>query len=141
MFVQGLKTVNQLIAGVDAWVCLYVFVKARAGRCYQHVIYAEYTCLCAGIFVRATSSGCQLQFCGPDENTAASLRVLLVPLPYRCAGLPLCQFQCVCVSVCVLLLQEAKLIPRGLEFLIGLDVVSNSSPLVLIEISDPLVSL
>lgn len=28
MFVQRLKTVNQLIMGVDVWVCLYVFVKA-----------------------------------------------------------------------------------------------------------------
>ena len=68
-------------------------------------------------------SGCQLQFCGPEENTVVSLRALLVPLSYRCAGLPLCQFQC--VYVCVPLLQEAKLTPQALEFLMGLDIVEN----------------
>lgn len=54
-------------------------------------------CVCASVCVYVTISGCQLQFCGSEENTAVSLRALLVPLSYRCAGLPLCQFQCVCV--------------------------------------------
>lgn len=91
---------------------------------YQNIIYAEYTCLCvsARMFV-CMISGCQLQFCGPEENTAASLRVLLVPLSYRCAGLRLCQFLCVClrVRVCMhtILLQETKVIPQG--FLLGWD--------------------
>lgn len=39
----------------------------------------------------------------------------------------------VCVCVCVPLLQEAKLIPQGLEFLIGLDIVKNLSDQVLVE--------
>ena len=51
--------------------------------------------VCVCVYVRI--SGCQLQFCGPEENTAVSLRVLLVPLSYRCATLPLCQFVWVCV--------------------------------------------
>lgn len=76
---------------------------------------------CVRVYV--TISGCQLQFCGPEENTVVSLRALLVPLSYRCAGLPLCQFQC--VYVCVPLLQETKLTPQALEFLIRLDIVEN----------------
>lgn len=80
-------------------------------------------CFCAYVCVYVTISGCQLQFCGPEENTAASLRVLLVPLSYRCAGLRLCQFLCVClrVRVCMhtILLQETKVIPQG--FLLGWD--------------------
>lgn len=69
------------------------------GHCYQHIIYGEYTCLCVSVCVcvYVTISGCQLQFCGPEENTLVSLRVLLVPLSYRCAGLPLREFQCVYV--------------------------------------------
>lgn len=80
-------------------------------------------CFCAHVCVYVTISGCQLQFCGPEENSAASLRVLLVPLSYRCAGLRLCQFLCVClrVRVCMhtILLQETKVIPQG--FLLGWD--------------------
>ena len=57
-------------------------------------------CVCVkrgGVLV--TLSDCQLQFFGPEENTAVSLRALLVPLLYRCAGLALCVSGCVCVRV------------------------------------------
>lgn len=67
--------------------------------------------------VYVTVSGCQLQFCGPEENTMVSLRALLVPLSYRCAGLPLCQFQCVCM--CVSPLEEHKPPPQALKFFTG----------------------
>lgn len=73
------------------------------GGCYHHIIYAEYTRLSISVwvcvYVYVTISDCQLQFFRPEENTVVSLRALLVPLSYRCAGLPLCQFLCVRVSV------------------------------------------
>lgn len=58
------------------------------------------TRVCVFLCVYVTVSGCQLQLCGPEENTV-SLRVLLEPLSYRCAGLLF-----LCVYVCVLLLKE-----------------------------------
>lgn len=73
-----------------------------------------HVCVC----VCVTISGCQLQFCGPEENTVDSLRVLLVPLIQMCW--PATVSVSVCVCVCVLVLQETKLTPQGLDFLIGL---------------------
>lgn len=80
------------------FLCLWEHVNLCGSLLSAHNLCWLHVSVCVCVYVRI--SGCQLQFCGPEENTADSLRVLLVPLSYRCVLGCNCDSVNVCTCVC-----------------------------------------